>query len=214
MNNKGFTITELLVATVIAGLVLAAVYSVFYSQQKSYAAQTEISGMQQNLRAAMFFLEKDLRLAGCNPTGIANVGIQSPLANNTIQLTMDITDDALSGNSDGDADDPEEDITYTLADFDGDGDNDLLRNGNMIAENVDMIDFRYLNAGGAVTSVISEIRSVLVTMVARTGKGDLGYIDANTYENTLGITIFTPPANDNHRRRLLSSEVQCRNLWF
>jgi prepilin-type N-terminal cleavage/methylation domain-containing protein len=53
ISNQGFTLVELLVAMIIAGVVAAGIYSTFYSQQKSYLAQEQIAAMQQNLRGAM-----------------------------------------------------------------------------------------------------------------------------------------------------------------
>jgi type IV pilus assembly protein PilW len=55
-NQKGFTLIEFLVAMAVAGIVMAGIYSAYYSQQKSFVVQDEMAEMQQNLRAAMFFM--------------------------------------------------------------------------------------------------------------------------------------------------------------
>lgn len=218
LNNEGFTLIELLIATAITGVVLASVYSVFYSQHKSYVTQNQIAGMQQNLRAAIFFIEREVRTVGCNPNGNADAGIQAPLLSSSIHLTMDVTDNAGTGDADGDVEDDNEDVTYSLSDFDGDGDNDLLRNTGvetqLIAENIDWIDFTYLDKDGVETPTISEIRSVQITLVAKSGKRNIGYVDTKTYTNKNNNRSFTPPSNDSFRRRQLLAEVQCRNLWF
>ncbi|UCF72314.1 MAG: prepilin-type N-terminal cleavage/methylation domain-containing protein, partial [Deltaproteobacteria bacterium] len=64
-NRKAFTLAELLVAMVVVGVVMAAIVSTYYSQQKSYVAQEQVAAMQQNLRAAMFYMEREIRMAGC-----------------------------------------------------------------------------------------------------------------------------------------------------
>ncbi|NCO61048.1 MAG: hypothetical protein COZ70_12075 [Deltaproteobacteria bacterium CG_4_8_14_3_um_filter_51_11] len=74
-RSKGFTLVELMVAMVIAGLVAGAMFMSYRSQQDSYVAQQEVSSMQQNLRAALFFMERDLRLAGYDPRDSGNFGI-------------------------------------------------------------------------------------------------------------------------------------------
>jgi len=64
LTNKGFTIIELLVAMTISLVVMGAIYTTFKSQQNSYIVQTQISSMQQNLRAAMYMLTRDIQMAG------------------------------------------------------------------------------------------------------------------------------------------------------
>jgi len=67
-NATGFTLVELLIALVVASLVLAAVYSSLQSQHASYLAQDQVVEMQQNLRAAMNIMGRELRMAGYDPT--------------------------------------------------------------------------------------------------------------------------------------------------
>ena len=217
ISNQGFTLTELLVAMVIGGIVAAGIYSTFYSQQKSYLAQEQIAAMQQNLRGAMHILGRDIRMAGYDPTGWATTGIQTAQAS-SLRFTRDITDDTGTGPPDGDTSDPNEDITYALADLDGDGDTDLGRNdvnggGNhQIAENIDALNFIYLDEDGTPTTTPSEVRAIQASVLARTDRRDQGYQNTNAYQNQQGTTIFTPPAGDGFRRRLLTEEFKCRNL--
>lgn len=217
ISSEGFTLTELLVAMIVASVVGAGIYSTFYSQHKSYVVQDQIAAMQQNLRGAMHMLGRDVRMAGYDPTGWTDAKIETAQAN-TIRITMDLTDDAGTGGPDGDAGDPNEDVTYSLLDVDGDGDTDLARtdtNGvgvQQIAENVDALDFVYLDKDGNTTATLTEIRSVQVSLVARTERRDPGYNNTNVYQNQQGTVLFTPPAGDGYRRRVLSEEFKCRNL--
>ena len=68
-SNQGFTLVELMVSLVVAGVVLAGICSTFYSQHISYLNQEQIVSMQQNLRAAMYIMERDIRMAGHDPNG-------------------------------------------------------------------------------------------------------------------------------------------------
>lgn len=202
INNRGFTLAELLIGLFVSAVVMTTILSAYYSQNKSYAVQEQVAAMVQNLRAAMDIMIREIRMAGYDPTGTANAGIVT--ANTTsITITEDLDGD---GSVAGD-----ENITYVLADSDGDGDNDLERNNNLIAENIDALDFLYLDETNNPTAVPSEIKAVQITMVAKTGRGDRGYVDSVVYTNQQGTGILGP-INDNSRRKRLTAEVRCRNM--
>ena len=57
-TQQGLTLTELLVVMAMTGIVMAAVYSTYKSQQDSYVVQEQVVEMQQNLRASLFLLTK------------------------------------------------------------------------------------------------------------------------------------------------------------
>lgn len=63
-HSRGFTLVELLVYIAIVGVVAAAIFSTFKSQQDSYLVQEEIAAMQQNLRAALYVVGNDIRMCG------------------------------------------------------------------------------------------------------------------------------------------------------
>jgi type IV pilus assembly protein PilW len=67
-DYKGFTLIELTVAIAIASAVLAAIYSVFMIQQRTQVSEQVAVDMQQTLRAAMYLVERDIRMAGYDPT--------------------------------------------------------------------------------------------------------------------------------------------------
>ena len=222
-KKEGFTLSELLVAMVISGVVMAAMYSSYYSQQKSYVVQEQVAAMQQNLRAAMFYMEKEIRMAGCNSKRSADAGITTANAN-SVAFTEDIRGAAEGSNPDGDTNDPNESITYYLS-----GGN-LLRDdvngvGNQtIAEDIDALNFVYLDGAsppnlldddgnGNVTTNISQIRSVQISVVARAGREDPQYTNTTAYYNQQdAVNPILAAQNDAFRRRLLTTTIRCRNL--
>lgn len=227
-HDQGFFLIELLVAMTISGVVVGAVYSVYHTQQKSYVSQQEIVEMQQNIRAAMLLMERAIRMAGYTPYEESDSGIKTANAN-SVRFTMDIHDgydndsdgwidesDEI-GNGDDDTSDAGEDITYFRADPDGDGIFDLFRrdasvgSDQILAKNVDALNLVYLDKDGGITSDPDKIRSVQVTMVARTARQDRGYIDRTIYTNQQGNVVL-PQQNDRFRRKLLTCEVKGRNL--
>jgi type IV pilus assembly protein PilW len=238
-KKEGFTLSELLVVMVISGIVMAGIYSTYYTQQKSYVSHEQLVAMQQNLRAVTYVMEREIRMAGCDPTQNANAVIATANSN-TITFTLDITggesdgvdndhdgvtDEADEENyGDGDTGDTSENVTYALGDGDGDLDNDLLRNGSVFAENIDALNFVYLDGAsppnvldddgsGNVTTSISQIRSVQISVVARTGRKDPQYTDTTAYYNQQdAVNPILAAQNDGYRRKLLTTEVKCRNL--
>jgi type IV pilus assembly protein PilW len=230
-DTTGFTLVELLIAMAIAGIVMAGVYSAYSSQQRSYTAQEQVVAVQQNLRVAMYFMEREIRMAGCDPKGGAGAGIRTA-SPNSIRITMDITggetdgldndgdsniDEADEANfGDGDTNDVNEDVTYSL--YTSGGIQKLGRkkpstNNQPVAENIDALNLVYLDKDENPTITLAEIRSVQITLVARTARGDRGFKNTTVYTNQQGDQIFVA-AGDNFRRKLLTVQVNCRNLTF
>ena len=67
-NNYGFTLIELMIAMVIAGIVAAAIMMAFDSQQKTQVNQQLVVEMQQDARAALYLMQQDIRMAGYDET--------------------------------------------------------------------------------------------------------------------------------------------------
>lgn len=63
-SQQGFTLVELLVATALGLVVLAGLYQAFRTQHDIYIVQDQVASMQQNLRAAMHVITRDLQMAG------------------------------------------------------------------------------------------------------------------------------------------------------
>ena len=155
-NSTGFTLIELVVAMFIAGIASIAIFTAFKSQQKSYLVQDQVAEMQQNVRAAMDIMVREIRMAGYDPRRSSHATITDNSTSARIQVTMDI-------NEDGDCDDENENITHGFsnendADADGIADAgaaDLGRNTGggfqPLAENIQTICFAYAFDVNAIT---------------------------------------------------------------
>lgn len=75
-KNSGFTLIELLVAVAISSIVLLAIGQFFISTNKTHTIQAKVSDTQQSIRAVMELMERDIRMAGLNPTGDADAGFE------------------------------------------------------------------------------------------------------------------------------------------
>jgi type IV pilus assembly protein PilW len=220
--NQGFTLIELMIAMVVSLLALAAIYSTFQAQHRSYQIQSETADMQQNIRAAMYYMQREIRMAGSNPWSTIPVFGITSAGQDTITFTEDVRGDATGDPPDGAVDDPDENLTYSFVDSDLDGKKDCIRrNGVTVAQNIDALDFVYLDensaaipfTGGVVQATdLGKIRSVQVTIVART-KDQLLYGTKNNiaYKNQQNQTILTAQ-DDNVSRRRIATLVHCRNL--
>ena len=228
-KRSGFTLLEILVALVLTGLVSAAIYNVYISQNKSYAVQDRVAEMQQNMRAAMYMMKREIRMAGYDPSGLGNVGFVTALADddpdkadNAKKATTDDNRVAftIDDDKDGTIDDADEErVAYRLL---GDELQRLSAGANSwhtLAQNIDALDFVYLGAGGP-TDVLdlsvddpASIRSIQITLVARADFRDQSYTNSTVYTNQQGETILDMSASpDNFRRRLLTTQIRCRNL--
>src|SRR5439155_5800775 len=73
-GEGGFSLIELLVSVSIMLVVTAGVFGLMNPAQGSFAAQPEVSDMQQRLRVASDTLYKDLIMAGAGAYSGSNVG--------------------------------------------------------------------------------------------------------------------------------------------
>jgi len=275
-KQDGFTLIEVMIAIGIVSIVLGGIYGAFQGQIRTFNTQEQVVEMQQNIRVARYFLERELRLAGLDPTGNAGAGITVANAD-TITFSMDVTggqgdgldndgDDVVDEGSDGNDDDGDglidepdeaewfngstadanEQVTYALSnDNDTNGINDglptdflkddspchLLRNGQVVAANIDAIRFVYLGVNPADNScdndcvlatpvaddILDDIRSVQIALIARSG--DTVRTMTRAYTNTTRYysqpptsLVILSPQNDAFRRVRLITNVQCRNL--
>ena len=162
-HENGFSLTELLVAMVISVIVMAAIYSAYVSQQKSYEITEAVSAVQQNLRASMYRMEREIRMAGYDPDGTASVGFHN--ITSSTDDNIEISWDGADGSNPDGSGDPGEHIYYKVED------NKLKRKIGaggyaVIAEGISGVTFYFLSSSGVTTSSSASIRSVDITLRA------------------------------------------------
>jgi type IV pilus assembly protein PilW len=177
---------ELLAAILIVAILMAGLYSVFVSQQVAFSAQEQIAEMNQNIRAVMDLMTREIRLAGYKKAGTTFNGIATAQLS-TVRILADL-------DQNGDTVGPNEDITYshdaaTLQIW-------RERNaGNIpLADNITNLTFVYTLANGTTTSSpadLAAIRKVTISITARTAHPDL----ATGHYRTLTLTSDVTPRN-------------------
>jgi len=63
-KKNGLTLIELLIALVLSSILIAGLYQIFISQQKTYMVQDQVADMQQNIRVAIDQMTREIRMAG------------------------------------------------------------------------------------------------------------------------------------------------------
>jgi len=166
-SNRAFTIIELLVGILISAVLLAGLYSVFFSQQTAFSAQEQVAEMNQNIRAALDLMTREIRLAGYKTSTSTFNGIAAATSN-SIRILADL-------NQDGDTADDNEDISYTY----NAGALQICRNGTSlpVADSITNLSLQYTLKDGTVTSApadLADIQKVTISITARTAHPDRG----------------------------------------
>jgi type IV pilus assembly protein PilW len=238
-NEKGMTLVELMIALTLFVIVIAGIYNTFTFQQEAYLQTESKVNMVQEARAAQFFLARDIKMAGFDPTCYAFAGFtQADVAE--VSFSMDT---AFTGDPDS-----VEITRFALTTDDGDTLNDgLCPDGTNcrlsrdwcssdgtcgglqpVAENVERLELCYiLNYTRATTTPASldraDITSVIVSLLMRQSYRSKKYRNTDVYMPASGNAVLTPdftgdrsdgwgPFNDSFRRKLVVFEVKPRNM--
>ena len=76
-SQAGVTLPELMVALAISMVTLAAIYTIHVMEVKNQLVQEDVVAMQQNVRAAMDLISRELRMGGYDPRGVNRDAISS-----------------------------------------------------------------------------------------------------------------------------------------
>lgn len=181
---------ELLVAMTMSLVVLGAVYMTFRAQLYSFQLAQQIAPLQQNVRVAKIFLERDIRMAGANMDGVA---YPSPFTNELLYPVANDNDNAA-----GDAGSDSLNIVYI--------DYYAGTCGDATAPAISCDDLPVLTLAGAMspTSTTADIEEEIAA--APYDKWD-GNCDCN------GATFGTPP-NERYRAIITSPDGTRSDIVF
>jgi type IV pilus assembly protein PilW len=202
-NNRGLTLVELLVALAMAAIVSVALVAIFSSYTRTQTVQENVISMQQNLRAALYLMERDLRMAGYRGPDPTNAPAAGFLTANADNLSFTVVDDATN---------TLETITYTFTN------NTIQRSDGttanaIVAEDVEGVEFYYTLSDGSQSTTpgtLGTILSVEITLLACTNRSDRDFSNTMSYTTASGATWG--PYNDGRRRRLAEGVILFRNL--
>lgn len=203
INTNAFTIIEVLMAMVIVGVVIGAIYGVFVSSNRSYHTQDNVADAQQRVRVGIDFMVREIRMVGLDPLRSATdphpldsdgAGIKEATASK-IRFTSDTDMNGVIDNPK-----KQERITYEY-----DVDNRRLRrclyegtgsqSWQTLIYNVGALQFTYLDADG----------NDLGDPVAAADLADIRTV-------AISITVEGEDAPGGTIARTLNTRVSCRNL--
>ncbi len=176
-REAGFTLVELLVALVMAGVVLAGAGVAFQMASVTARGGTDQAQAQQNARAAIARMIQEIRGAGYDPTGKAPAYNFTAIANQgaqTLQLQNDLNGNGvLDGAGACDVSALTEKVGYRVVGNDLRRSTDAPTNAceGTVVGGVTALSFTYYDANDAVTAVAADIRTVLVTLTLRSEMG-------------------------------------------
>jgi type IV pilus assembly protein PilW len=171
-DQRGFTLTELLVAIAVLGLIMTGVLTTLMSGNQAYLTGSNQIEAQQAARVALDRMVREIRGAGYNPKGTACPPVPScpivgaPGLGNPTATALAIMNDT---NENGVFDINTERIAYTL-----NGTNlqrqDFAVPGapvETIVGGIQALTFTYLDETGAVTGLPQNIRSVQISLTTQ-----------------------------------------------
>ena len=201
-NDAGFTLMEVLVSMTIGLVVLAGVARTFTAQTRQNNAEEQITQMQQNARAALDLMVREIHMAKYNPSGNAfptgTYGV--PYSATQLQIQADMNNSGAVNTTTCDPADSTsmENIIYAW-------DSANLRitrqcgstgTAELLADYITAFTFNYYDANGsAVTSSgnSGNIRKVAISLTARTAKLDPNYPSNGGYRTFQISAEITPP---------------------
>ncbi len=101
-RSGGFTFIELMIAMAIASILVIGMFQFFETQQKADGIQRQLVHMNQSLRAAMYFMERDIMMAGYDDTRLYSVS--DFIDNDGVNGIDDIGESRASDGIDNDCD--------------------------------------------------------------------------------------------------------------
>ena len=193
---RGFTLVEVVLALALSTVTIGVIYHLYVSQVKDQAARENIFDMQQQARAALDLVSRELQMAGFDPRGVNRDTLKEndfwgiTFDSNTLRIKADLNGNGVPADSNESIVFSYDLETMTLRRNTGGGRQPL-------GEHIEAFSVKYFDSEGKVTAQSENIRQVEVTITARTKNADPQY-----------------PHNGGYRKITLQSRVTPRNLSY
>lgn len=181
-SSRGFTLVELMVSMAIAVIVLAALAQMFIQYNRLYTLENARATLQQEMRAAMDVMIRDIRMGAADPTNSQDFEIKTSQAIR-FRFSADMNGNGTLDSGAAAATDGCEMISYRYSVANNKV--DYICDENMTSQyteplignteiQVTALTFDYLDNQNQVETIDSEISGVVITMVAEISAGRAG----------------------------------------
>jgi prepilin-type N-terminal cleavage/methylation domain-containing protein len=188
-SQQGFSLLELMVALAVLSIVMTAIVGVFSRSSRLYTTQNAAASLQQEVRAAVEFMAREMRMAGYDPGKTNDFDLEVTTATR-VRFSRDLDgsekiDDGIESSNSSTVAFPKcEQLTFRYST----GTNSVqVICGNQPAQTliggvdprvskVTNLKFEYLNSSGNPTNLNSEVMAIVITLTAQAPAGAEGMI--------------------------------------
>lgn len=175
INYSGFTLIEMLIALAISSIVLTAVYKVFMSNNIIYMKQNELVKIEQNMRAGMNMMAREIRMSGYNSTNDTVKGIHSTSNSTNIIFDYENVDSTDVDNKEYHFDNHQ----YRIED----------NSGASIANNIENLEFKYCNGTQDLDCYSSHVPNTIFVKISISPYTDKNYLSVSNNLN-MNRTVY------------------------
>ena len=183
-GDAGFSMIELLIAISIVGIILIALSAAFERSGRLYTTQNVSAALQDEVRAAVEIMAREIRMAGYDPFKTGDFEIKTATATH-LRFLLDLNEDGLVNNT-GFPDCERLSFRYSNAnealqiicgESTGGQDVQTLIGGANTDTRVTAMDLEYMDNQNNSTNFIQDIRGVVITLTAEAPAGRRGMIE-------------------------------------
>jgi prepilin-type N-terminal cleavage/methylation domain-containing protein len=168
----GFSLPELLIAMLVGTIVMVASIGLFARYNRDNTTQDVIVGLQQGVRASLILMERELRLAGLDPLDSTGAGFEVATAD-AVRITLDRNLNGTIDQTDRERltyrfDATTQDLNLVLYE------DTAAETTALLLDSVAGLVFTYLDEDDTSTTVLADIRTVLISLTMQESAGAAG----------------------------------------
>ena len=164
-GSAGFSLVELLIVTLIMGVLAASLFPLLNDLQQETAYRSETQAVLDNIRVAVETLEKYIRQAGNDPHGAGFQGV-TIISGQAVMIRSDLkgSHGPDKGDPNGDVNGSDENVTLRFNPANHSVEIVTGGTAQIVCNRVHDLKFRYYDADGNLTTDGSKVRCIIVSI--------------------------------------------------